>query len=175
MADPILDSQYPDSAERQREADAAKLGVPTSMLAPDPHSPPEAWVSRPGTSVATPVNPSISPAKDQIRAFEDTHFGKHAVRINGHVERGFGSAFKDMSPEKQAQYAGLEGLVVAEQAVADASAALESAKTAHEAAKLKLANLIKVGAEKAKADKIEADRLAAQQAQDAKAVHASAV
>lgn len=73
-------------------------------------------------------------AADRVRAFEDKHLGKDAVRIGGRIERGSGSPFAAMSDEKKRQYAALEKLVAAEQKLADAHAAVIQAETDHEAA-----------------------------------------
>jgi multidrug efflux pump subunit AcrA (membrane-fusion protein) len=78
-------------------------------------------------------------ARAKLRAFEDANLGKRAVRSNfGHVERGFGSPFKAMIPEKHAEYAALEKLVEAEDNIDKANADLSNAKVAHDTA---LANL----------------------------------
>lgn len=74
------------------------------------------------------------PAADCLRAFEDAALGKDAVRINGKIERGFGSAFKGMSPAQQRHYAALEKLIGTEQHLADAHGALIAAEAAHQAA-----------------------------------------
>lgn len=88
-----------------------------------------------------PLNPHGSadlpepvPAAARIRAFEDEHLGKDAVRINDRIERGSGSPFAALSPEHKRQYAALEKLVVAEQKLADAHAALIQADVEHDAA-----------------------------------------
>ena len=73
-------------------------------------------------------------AQEKLRAFEDEHIGKDAVRIRGNIERGYGSKFKDMPPEKHAEYAALERLVEAEQKVIEANAALSTAQVAHQQA-----------------------------------------
>lgn len=77
---------------------------------------------------------AIQTAPDRLRAFEDAHFGKTAVRLHGRVERGFGSPFKAMLPEKHQHYAALEKLVTTEQALSDARGALLAAEAAHETA-----------------------------------------
>lgn len=80
------------------------------------------------------VEPAPPTATERLRAFEDAHFGKNAVRLHGRVERGFGSPFKAMLPEKHQHYAALEKLVVTEQALSDAHGALLAAENAHDAA-----------------------------------------
>lgn len=72
-----------------------------------------------------------TPAHERLRAFEDEHFGKDAVRIDGQIERGSGSPYAEMSDEKRARYAALERLVVAEKNLADAHAALIAADEAY--------------------------------------------
>jgi hypothetical protein len=89
------------------------------------------------TDTATVMEqPAESPmrAADRLRAFEDEHFGKDAVRIDGQIERGVGSPFASMTDEDRAKYGALERLVVAEQKLADAHAALVQADADHEAA-----------------------------------------
>lgn len=78
--------------------------------------------------------PELTGARGRLRAFEDATFGKDAVRINGLVERGYGSKFKEMSAEQALHYAALEKLIVAEQRLADAHGALIAAESSHEAA-----------------------------------------
>jgi hypothetical protein len=74
-------------------------------------------------------------AHQRLRAFEDEHIGEDAVRNkHGHIEKGFGSKFKDMSPERHAEYAALEKIVAAEDKVNAANAALSTAQAEHDAA-----------------------------------------
>lgn len=75
-----------------------------------------------------------APAQSRLRAFEDRVFGKDAVRINGRVERGFGSKFKDMSANQALHYAALEKLIIGEKRLADARTAALDAENAHRAA-----------------------------------------
>lgn len=82
-----------------------------------------------------------SPATERLRAFEDREFGTNAVRINGRIERGYGSLFRDMAekyPAKGAVYAALERLVETELAVADANSKLAQAQADHDAAEATL-------------------------------------
>ncbi len=82
-----------------------------------------------------------SPASDRLREFEDREFGKDAVRMNGRIERGYGSRFRDMAeanPAKGAVYAALERLVETELAVADATGKLAQAQADHDAAEATL-------------------------------------
>lgn len=83
-----------------------------------------------GSHLADP--PREIPAGERLRAFEDEHVGKDAVRIGGRIERGSGSPFAAMSDEKKRQYAALEKLAAAEQKLADAHAALVEAEADHE-------------------------------------------
>jgi hypothetical protein len=78
--------------------------------------------------------PDEIPAADRLRAFEDEHLGKDAVRIGGKIERGSGSPFAGLSPELKRQYAALEKLLATEQKLADAHAALIQADADHDAA-----------------------------------------
>lgn len=68
-------------------------------------------------------------AMARLRAFEDANLGEDAVRIHDKIERGHGSPFAAMSPEKKAQYAALEKLVEAEQKLADATAVAAQAES----------------------------------------------
>jgi len=70
-------------------------------------------------------------AAERIREFEDRELGEDAVRINGRVERGFGSKFMTLSNEKHAHYLKLEKLAEAEQVLADAKANLVNAENAY--------------------------------------------
>jgi len=81
-----------------------------------------------------PVDIPVDTAKTRLRAFEDATFGRDAPRIAGEVERGVGSPFARMNPVQKAHHAALEQMVIAEQRHADAVAALESAKVAHDLA-----------------------------------------
>lgn len=67
-------------------------------------------------------------AADRLRAFEDEKIGPDVVRINGQIERGSGSPFQSLSDEDKATYAALERLIVAEQKLSDANAALAVAE-----------------------------------------------
>lgn len=107
------------STERDLDAGTAGAGDPAADRTPPPQ-------------VTDP--PREVPAAERVRAFEDEHLGKDAVRIGGRIERGSGSPFAAMSDEKKRQYAALEKLVAAEQKLADAHAALIQAEADHEAA-----------------------------------------
>lgn len=90
-----------------------------------------------GDSVVNLNPPRETPAVDRLRAFEDEAFKGsqiQVVRIGDRIERGVGSAFAALSPEKKRQYAALEKLVEAEQKLADAHAAVIQAEADHEAA-----------------------------------------
>lgn len=80
------------------------------------------------------VEPERMSAVARLRAFEDERFGPDAVRIGGKIERGSGSPFSEMSDEDRRQYEAIERLIVAEQKLADAHAALIQADAEHEAA-----------------------------------------
>lgn len=86
------------------------------------------------TAAAITDPPREIPAAERLRAFEDELFGKEAVRINGQVERGSGSRFQLMTPGQRRHYEALEALRPAEVRLAEASAELIAAETAHEAA-----------------------------------------
>lgn len=76
-------------------------------------------------------------ATARLRAFEDEHLGKDAVRIRGRIERGSGSPYQDptiMPPELRRQHAALEKLIETEQRLTDAHTALLQAEADHEAA-----------------------------------------
>jgi len=70
----------------------------------------------------------------RLRAFEDEHFGKDAVRINGRVERGSGSRYQALPEPKRRHYQALEKLVEADEKLVAAHTALMTADAAHEAA-----------------------------------------
>jgi|KBSMisStandDraft_5_1062788.scaffolds.fasta_scaffold207592_2 transcription initiation factor TFIIIB Brf1 subunit/transcription initiation factor TFIIB len=102
---------------------------------PDPEPTKKSMVAAPDPAPRA----SAGTAKDKLRGFEDAHFGKNAVRIRGHIEKGYGSPFKDMPAEKHAEYAALEKLVEAEAKVDEANAALSAAKSNHDTALAALA------------------------------------
>lgn len=79
-------------------------------------------------------------AADRLRAFEDKHFGKDAVRINGRIERGSGSPYQMAHPLVREQHARIEKLIEAEEKLAVAHAALIQADTEHEMAKQAVAD-----------------------------------
>lgn len=89
---------------------------------------------------AQEIMPTADPvtARQKLRAFEDEHFGKDAVRVNGEIERGHGSPFADMDQHEHRQYAALELLIAAEQRLADSTTALAVAEAEHEAALARL-------------------------------------
>lgn len=103
-----------------------------------------------------PQEPSADLGADQMRAFEDQHFGKDAVRINGQIERGHGSKFNDLHPAHRREHAALERLIAAEKKLGEAEGALSIAQSDHDEAKLAVERAAKVAAEKAKAEKVEA-------------------
>jgi len=94
-------------------------------------------------------------AADRLRAFEDEVFGKRAVRMDGKVERGVGSPYAAMTDERKAQYAALEELVLAEQRLNDATAAVGAAEAQRVAAEERLAMCDKLAQEKAAAAEAE--------------------
>jgi len=73
-------------------------------------------------------------AAARLRAFEDEVFGKDAVRIGGKIERGYGSPYANVTDEQRRQYEAIEAMVVAEQKLMDARAALLQAEEDHKAA-----------------------------------------
>lgn len=79
-------------------------------------------------------------AVDRLRAFEDKHFGKDAVRINDRIERGSGSPYQMAHPSVREQHVKLEKLIQAEQKLAVAHAALIQADTEHEQAQQDVAD-----------------------------------
>jgi hypothetical protein len=79
-------------------------------------------------------------AADRLRAFEDKHFGKDAVRINGRIERGSGSLYQMAHPTVREQHARLEKLIDAEEKLALAHTALMQADTEHEMAEQAVAD-----------------------------------
>lgn len=81
-------------------------------------------------AVETAEEPKLS-AEQRLRAFEDDKLGPDAVRINGQIERGYGSKFRDLSEEDRNQHGKLEKLVEVEQKLTDARAALAVAENAY--------------------------------------------
>jgi len=75
--------------------------------------------------------PADQTASARMRAFEDAHFGKDAVRINGLIERGHGSAFTALDPAAKNQYAAIERFRDAEIALGVAEGDLSIAQAAH--------------------------------------------
>jgi|SRR6185503_10428030 len=109
----------------------------------------EAKVNPPIVAVEAPATISLEPgttppgwtpqpepmsAVDRLRAFEDTFFGKKAVRINGRVERGFGSPYQMAKPATRKAHAALENLIDVEQKLAAAHSALIAADVENDAA-----------------------------------------
>jgi hypothetical protein len=84
-------------------------------------------------------------AAQRLRAFEDEHLGPDAVRINGHVERGSGSPFHALPPEKRAQYHAIEKTASTEQKLAEAREKLAIAESEHAAAIAAADNASKFG------------------------------
>jgi hypothetical protein len=126
-------------------------GAPPSAPTPPPAAP----------LVTTQAAKAPVTAADQLRAFEDDHFGKDAPRINGELERGVGSPYSRMTHYQKRHYESLEHLVKAEKKVADATAELETAKAKHVAAVKVSEDAAKAIVEADKAAKIESDKEAA--------------
>jgi hypothetical protein len=125
---------------------------------------PSAFASKP----ATDIKPDPTTAVARLRAFEDKHLGRKAIRSkDGHVERGYGSPFKAMTPEQHAEHAALEKLVEAEAKVDHANAKLSAAKTELETAKVaaveagKVSEAAAVEAKKVADEEAKADAAAA--------------
>jgi hypothetical protein len=98
-----------------------------------------------GNIAAKPDEKSLDTATTKLRAFEDKHLGRKAMRNKeGHVEKGYGSPFKAMTPEQLAEHAALEKLVEAEAKVDAANVELSAAKAAVEVAKVNAAAAAKV-------------------------------
>jgi hypothetical protein len=119
--------------------------------------------SKPASAPRPPDQPQTDSAA-RLRAFEDEVFGKRAVRIEGKIERGVGSPYAAMTDERKAQYAALEALVVAEQKLADATAAVGAAEADRVAAE---ENLARCGQMVEKKD-VEAKEDAARKAEEEK-------
>ena len=113
-----------------------------------------------------PAEKATDTAAAKLRAFEDKHLGRKAMRNkDGVVEKGFGSPFKALSPELLAEHAALEKLVEAEANVDEANIELSAAKVAHEAAKAAVVEATKA----ADAAAVEAKKVADEEAKEAKA------
>lgn len=116
---------------------------PALQPAPEPAKPGGIFS---GSIDAKPAEKAGSTGAEKLRAFEDRHLGKNAVRINGEVERGHGSAFALKmleSPELRREHAAIERLIDAEKHLAEAEGAVSTAKTAHESAKAAVAEAAK--------------------------------
>ena len=118
------------------------------ILNPNPPAPVPAPLPPPANPFtgAAPSDPSpmfVGPKEDpplhdpdtaaaRLRAFEDEHLGKDAVRLAGdRVERGSGSLYQRMTPEQRKAHAALEKTAETEQKLADARAALAIAENEH--------------------------------------------
>lgn len=113
------------------------------------------------TAFAAKPAADTTSGKSRLRAFEDKHLGRKAVRnMQGQVERGYGSPYKRLSPELLAEHTALEKLVDAEAAVDDANAALSAAKSAVETAKADVVTASKA----ADAAAVEAKKVADEEA-----------
>lgn len=74
-------------------------------------------------------------AAERLRAFEDEHLGKDAVRLHGgRVERGSGSLYQKMAPELRKVHELLEKAVGTEATLIQARAAVSVAEGEHAAA-----------------------------------------
>jgi hypothetical protein len=74
-------------------------------------------------------------AAQRLRAFEDEHLGADAVRIHGdRVERGSGSLFQRLPPEKRKAHELIEKTVETERNLAHAREKLAIAENTHNAA-----------------------------------------
>ncbi len=115
-----------------------------------------------------PAEKAPDTAAAKLRAFEDKHLGRKAMRNkDGVVEKGFGSPFKAMSPELLAEHAALEKLVEAEAKVDEANIELSAAKVAHDSAKAAVVEATKA----ADAAAAEAKRIADEEAKVDAAAH----
>jgi hypothetical protein len=167
----------------------SETSIPGSIFAPATSAPPPHVADKPyvapTVTVPTPsyiaakeatVDPAVGPTgKARLRAWEDANLGKRVVRTHlGHIEKGYGSPFKALSPEKLAEYDSLEKLVAAEQAVDDANEKLSAAKVALTTAKQGVIDA-KKATDKAVADAAKADADAAAAAKEDAATAAGAV
>jgi hypothetical protein len=73
-------------------------------------------------------------AAEHLAKLEERLFGKNAPRVNGKIERGHGSLFRQLSAEDMAAYCALEKLVVAEDGLSAAQGQLSAAQAAVTAA-----------------------------------------
>jgi hypothetical protein len=143
----------------------ADENLPHPTPTPAPAYTPPTFGSKPATPPAD-TKPDLSTAAAKLRAFEDKHLGRRAMRnMDGHVERGYGSPFKALSPELLAEHSALEKLVEAEAKVDHANAKLSAAKTSLEAAKAAVVEATKVS----DAAALEAKKAADEEAKEAKA------
>src|SRR6266496_2513957 len=104
MADETTNQAQGDlsQAAQGSAAQSGSLTKPAAPPAPDtaatkPPTPPPPVVTAP---VAVP-EPEPDTAKAKLRAFEDEHLGKDAVRIGGEIEKGHGSPYAGMRPDRR--------------------------------------------------------------------------
>jgi hypothetical protein len=140
--------------------------TPAPVIKTEEPAKPSIFSSTPATKPVTDTKPNPDTAAAKLRAFEDKYLGKKAVRSkDGHVEKGYGSPFKAMTPEQHAEHAALEKLVEAEAKVDEANIELSTAKAALESAKAAVVEAKKVS----DAAAIEAKKAADEEAREAKA------
>jgi len=133
------------SAPEPKPAKPPAPDVAATKLADIPPTPPPPVTTSP---VVVP-EPELDTAKAKLRAFEDEHLGKDVVRIGGEIEKGHGSPYAGMKPERRRHYEALERLVEAEQRLDAANVALTNAKVALETAEADVENAAKVADQRA--------------------------
>jgi hypothetical protein len=119
----MSDSEFGSDGQIHDTADKPLANLAGAERAIDPPKPADP------TEASEPAS-----AAQRLRAFEDEHLGEDAPRINGAVERGVGSPFAAMTPQRLVHHAAIEKMVEAEKAVITANAALSAAQAAHDAA-----------------------------------------
>lgn len=73
-------------------------------------------------------------AAQRLRSFEDEHLGEDAPRFQGKLERGHGSLFQRLPPEKRKAHELIEKTAETEQKLNDARAAVAVAENEHNTA-----------------------------------------
>ncbi len=118
-----------------------------------------------GQAAPGPAGPDGPTAAENLRAWEDDHFGDDALRIDGKIEKGHGSKLHALDDAEKAEHSALEQLVEAENKLAQAMAALDAARI-HHAQTVERIGVHHDTAERAKSEKAGRDARAQTKAQE---------
>jgi len=72
--------------------------------------------------------------RERLRDLEDEVFGANARRVNGHIERGHGSAFSKLDVPTQQKFLALDRLIETEEVLVSANERLRLSAEAAQAA-----------------------------------------